>query len=190
MFLCHTLTLFRVVISPLFVFLYLRKVSSFFLISLAVTNELTDFLDGFLAKKWRCSSPLGKLLDPFSDSFWHLSALFSFTQGSLPIPLWIPLTTLWRDLFVCFLRQLYALEGIPFQAQHNAKIKSALWGISIICFLFGLDLVKHNYISPCLFKRYIYTFFSANCLLSWNTLISYYLGSLNLFRRFFKDSGL
>ncbi|WP_108623859.1 CDP-alcohol phosphatidyltransferase family protein [Candidatus Similichlamydia epinepheli] len=189
-FLCVFLTLFRILSAPFFVFFYLTQVNALGLFLFVFVCEITDFLDGLLARKWKCQSPFGAILDPVSDSFWHLSVLFAFTQGRSAISIWIPLFSLWRDILVSFLRILSALNGIPFQVNKRAKVKSALWGISILLFLFGEILIEKEILSRTMFRMVISNFFILNCLLSWTTLFSYYVRSSPLLLRFFRNSRL
>ncbi len=131
------LTFFRVVMSPLFVALYLFSdswgvsggVLPYLLLVIVALCELTDIFDGFFARKRNQVTSLGKVLDPMADSFFRLSVFFAFTQGDLQLPLMIVLVFFWRDSLVNTLRSLCALQGIPLAARASGKIKAVVQAI-------------------------------------------------------------
>lgn len=65
---------------------------------------VTDFVDGFLARRFGMASPLGALLDPIADKLFLVSAFIVFALKSTPsnihIPLWLVLMTVCRDLLI------------------------------------------------------------------------------------------
>jgi len=132
------LTFFRVIMSPLFVALYLFSdswgisavVLPYILLFIVALCELTDIFDGFFARRRNQVTSLGKVLDPMADSFFRLSVFFAFTQGDLQLPLMIVLVFFWRDSLVNTLRSLCALQGIPLAARMSGKIKAVIQAIA------------------------------------------------------------
>ncbi len=128
------LTFFRVVMSPIFVALYLFSdrwnipiaAIPYLLLGIVALCELTDIFDGFLARKRNQVTNLGKVLDPMADSLFRLSVFFTFTQGAVQLPLLIVLVFFWRDSIVNTLRSLCAVQGIPLAARTSGKIKAII----------------------------------------------------------------
>lgn len=98
---------------------------------------LTDFLDGFLARKWQVTSDFGRMLDPIADKLFVAGLLISFailTRGTW----WILAPTLviiGRDIFVSGLREHAALEGIVIPPTQLAKWKTATEMLAIAALL-------------------------------------------------------
>lgn len=131
------LTISRLFIAPLFFVFYLKYavlgipfvVVPFILFGLLLYSELTDFLDGFLARRYNLVSELGKLLDPMADSITRISILFILTQGIVGVPIYWVLLILYRDLIISTLRTLCALKGLTLAARMSGKLKAAIQGV-------------------------------------------------------------
>ncbi|CAM0117638.1 CDP-alcohol phosphatidyltransferase family protein [Rhabdochlamydiaceae symbiont of Dictyostelium giganteum] len=155
------LTLFRIVLSPLFVALYLLGgergayplALPYLLLLIVIVCEISDALDGFFARRNNQVTNLGKVLDPMADSFFRLSVFFAFTQGILQIPLWIVIVFFWRDSLVNTLRALFALEGIALAARVSGKIKAILQAVVMICILLGMIGYAHDAVTIETLKR-------------------------------------
>ncbi|MGR3973101.1 MAG: CDP-alcohol phosphatidyltransferase family protein [Candidatus Rhabdochlamydia sp.] len=149
------LTLLRFILSPLFVALYLYgarwglslSTVSLLLLLVVIVCEVSDALDGFLARKNNQVTNLGKVLDPMADSFFRLSVFFTFTQGVLQIPLGVVIIFFWRDCLVNTLRALFALEGVPLAARMSGKIKAIFQAITIILTLLLMIVYAQHFIS-------------------------------------------
>jgi CDP-diacylglycerol--glycerol-3-phosphate 3-phosphatidyltransferase len=85
--------------------------------------ELSDLLDGTVARRLGIVSDLGKLLDPAADSFSRLAVFFALATRPAPgaAEPWFPargvVLLLFRDLGVSFLRQLAATRGVVVAAR-------------------------------------------------------------------------
>ena len=138
------LTLGRIFISPIFLIFYLHyhklKVSlpllPFILLFLVALAELSDFFDGFLARKFGHVTKLGKILDPMADSITHLTILLTFTQGFVRLPLLLVFVFIYRDVMVSTLRTVCALKGHALAARASGKIKSVVQAITIFIIIF------------------------------------------------------
>jgi len=128
------LTLSRIFLGPLFVALYIyhmdfgvsMEVLPYILLGLVLISEMSDVLDGFLARKYGKVTDLGKILDPAADSIFRLSILFAFTQGVLQLPLLLVIVFFYRDAIISALRTLCALRGFALAARVSGKIKAIL----------------------------------------------------------------
>jgi CDP-diacylglycerol--glycerol-3-phosphate 3-phosphatidyltransferase len=130
-------SLSRIFLSPLFfVFFFLddwtgtdRPVYTAITWILFVLIELSDLLDGFLARKLKKTSDLGKILDPFADSLSRLTYFICFTGKGI-MPLWVFLLIVYRDLGVAFVRQIAGGRGIAMGARLSGKIKAWVYAIA------------------------------------------------------------
>lgn len=137
MTMANKITLLRVILSPVFFLIFFLptwfSVPPVLIIVLLVcifaVIELSDLFDGKIARKYNEVSDLGKLLDPFSDSFSRLTYFFCFTVAGF-MPSWLFLPVLYRDLVVGFIRQLMAREGLSMPARKSGKIKAWVYAIT------------------------------------------------------------
>lgn len=97
-----------------------------------VLAAITDFLDGYLARKMQLVTSLGKLLDPLADKvlvcsgFVYLSAI-SYTEpaGSISLcPVWVTCAILAREFMVTGLRQIAVEQGQVLAADRLGKWKT------------------------------------------------------------------
>ena len=137
------LTLARIVISPIFLLIYLNYqefgisflMLPIILLGLLTLSELSDFFDGFIARKWDQVTDLGKILDPMADSIARISVFLTFTQGVIKLPLLLVLVFLYRDVLISTLRTLCALRGVTLAARPSGKIKAVIQAIAAFAIL-------------------------------------------------------
>lgn len=137
------LTLGRIFIGPIFLLIYLNyqklgiqlATLPFLLIGLLVVSELSDLLDGFIARKWNQVTDLGKILDPMADSIARISVFLTFTQGFVQLPLLLVFVFLYRDVVISMLRTLCALRGVTLAARTSGKIKAVIQAIAAFIIL-------------------------------------------------------
>jgi len=140
------LSLFRILIIPVLVYLLtypdpLSALSAAFLFLLA---SITDFFDGYLARRNRTVSDLGKILDPLADKLMVASALIMLTAIDRPdepnVPAWLVVIILAREMAVTVIRGIALTEGVVMHAETLGKYKFILQAFAI----FGL-MVHYNY---------------------------------------------
>lgn len=118
----NKLTLLRIVMIPFFIFLLLEGFSfwAFVIFSLAA---LTDFFDGYLARKYNLITNFGKFMDPLADKLLVTSALICFVElGQLNS--WVVIIILSREFIVSIFRAIAAAEGIVIAASWWGKAKT------------------------------------------------------------------
>jgi CDP-diacylglycerol--glycerol-3-phosphate 3-phosphatidyltransferase len=128
------LTLSRIFLGPLFLIFYLYSLDwgipvlylPYLLLLLAILSELSDVLDGRLARRRNKVTELGKLLDPMADSIFRLSVLLAFTQGVIGIPVLLVALFFYRDTIISTLRTVCALRGIALGARWSGKVKAVI----------------------------------------------------------------
>lgn len=98
----------------------------YFLLTLLVISEFSDFFDGYFARKFNQVTDLGKLLDPMADSISRTSVFLTFTQAPIYLPIWFVFVFLYRDSVVSTLRTICALRGFALAARQSGKIKAGI----------------------------------------------------------------
>ncbi|MFA5028905.1 MAG: CDP-alcohol phosphatidyltransferase family protein, partial [Candidatus Methylomirabilota bacterium] len=97
-----------------------------------ICAEVSDAIDGYLARRWKMQTPFGKLFDPMADTGFHLTLFCGFI-GSGWMPWWFLPIFYWRDLLSSILRTYIAAEdkeAMP--ARPSGKYKTASQGTAQI----------------------------------------------------------
>lgn len=143
MTLALVLTLGRILISPLFLLVYLYyqelgislRMLPIVLISLVAIAELSDLFDGMAARHSNQVTELGKILDPMADSIFRLSVFLTFTQGLVGLPVWLVLFFFYRDSMISTLRTVCALKGFTLAARLSGKVKAVVQAAAMLAIL-------------------------------------------------------
>jgi CDP-diacylglycerol---glycerol-3-phosphate 3-phosphatidyltransferase len=122
----NLLSLSRILAVPVFIVLMLepnpvRALIAGIVFSLA---SATDWLDGYLARKWGQVTKIGKLLDPIADKILIMSALVILVElRSDVVHSWIAIVIIGREFAVTGLRAMAASDGIIIPAETVGKYK-------------------------------------------------------------------
>lgn len=100
-------------------------------LALFVIAAITDGLDGWLARKYKLSTPFGMFMDPLADKILVLSALLVFLWQNLA-PVWMVLMILSRELIITSVRILAESRGQTLPAMSEGKQKMLSQTIAII----------------------------------------------------------
>ena len=113
----NALTLSRILIVPLLVVVLLTQIEGreFIGLGLFLVASLTDFLDGFLARRRKEVTALGKLLDPAADKILTSAAFISLVGLGLA-PAWMVVVVIAREFAVSSLRSLAAAQDVVLAA--------------------------------------------------------------------------
>ncbi len=135
-YLPNLLTMGRIAAIPLVLYFIdnYSPVRSFVAMLIYVAAALTDFLDGYLARKRKQISVLGKFLDPLADKLIVTSVLVYLTAMDR-CPAWLVVALLARELAVTGLRSIATTEGLMISASDSGKQKTALQLIGTIFLL-------------------------------------------------------
>ncbi len=128
----NALTFFRILLVPVLVVVLLTKFDGkeFVGLGLFLLAAFTDFLDGYIARKWGLVTRLGKLLDPAADKILTSAAFISLVEmGSAPA--WIVVTIVAREFAVSTLRSVSAAENMVIAASWSGKIKTGAQVVAI-----------------------------------------------------------
>ncbi len=133
----NILTFLRILLVPILVVVLLTKFEGkeFVGLGLFLLAALTDFLDGFIARRFGLVTRLGKLLDPAADKILTSAAFISLVELGRA-PAWIVVTIVAREFAISTLRSVAATQGVVIAAAWSAKIKtfSQVLAISLLIF--------------------------------------------------------
>jgi CDP-diacylglycerol--glycerol-3-phosphate 3-phosphatidyltransferase len=97
---------------------------------------ITDFLDGWLARRMNLVSVLGKFLDPLADKLIVMATLVWMVNMGR-IETWVVVLLLTRELGITGLRSIASTEGMVISAGDSGKAKTALQMVGILCLIVG-----------------------------------------------------
>ncbi|MFP4425712.1 MAG: CDP-alcohol phosphatidyltransferase family protein, partial [Spirochaetaceae bacterium] len=131
------LTASRLVLSPLFFVLFFLPewTGSYHLVTVVLlwivffAIEISDILDGAVARRKNIVSDLGKLFDPFADVISRLTYFITFAAVGI-MPAWIVLLILYREYTIIFLRMMMYRTGTAMAARKGGKLKAVFYAVS------------------------------------------------------------
>lgn len=126
-------TLARVCVIPLFMWAALMG-WSIWALGLFVAASATDWLDGYIARKYNQISDFGKFMDPLADKLLVFSALLLFVQWGRA-PAWIVMVLLAREFAVSGLRMVASSKGHVIAAGVSGKVKTAVTMVGLTLML-------------------------------------------------------
>lgn len=138
----NKLTLSRLLITPFAFFMFvlsantyspienacIKTVLSILTLLLVIYMEISDLIDGKIARKNNLVTDLGKVFDPFSDMFMHLSLFFAFVLSSY-MSMIVFAVCLWRELIMLLMRNLLSSRSVSFPANIFGKSKTMIFAI-------------------------------------------------------------
>ncbi|QFI14815.1 CDP-diacylglycerol--glycerol-3-phosphate 3-phosphatidyltransferase [Borrelia sp. CA_690] len=114
---------------------------------LIIFNEFTDFIDGYIARKYGLVSNVGKVLDPYADVLQHLTYfVFFFYKGITPYYFFV--IFIYREISIGFVRNLIIQFDIVQQANFLGKLKSLLYAVCTFASLLFYTLNQLNFTEP------------------------------------------
>ena len=139
----NALTIFRVILTPIFIYLLFNSsmYSNLYALIIFILASVTDAFDGYYARKYNIETEFGNFLDPLADKILVSSAFISFYLLDL-IELWMVVVILSRDFFITCLRIVMKKNGQSLKTSRIAKSKTAVQLILIIFILIFLALEK------------------------------------------------
>ena len=172
----NALTIFRVILTPIFIYLLFSSsmYSNLYALTIFILASVTDAFDGYYARKYNIETEFGNFLDPLADKILVSSAFISFYLLDL-IKLWMVVVILSRDFFITCLRIVMKKNGQSLKTSRIAKSKTAVQLILIIFILiflavekmeasmfslFGNIILEYNIVYNATFIVSIFTFYT------------------------------
>jgi CDP-diacylglycerol---glycerol-3-phosphate 3-phosphatidyltransferase len=141
----NTITLLRISVVP-FLFILLLSPGEFWSLILAILfiiASITDFFDGYIARKYQMITTMGKFLDPIADKIMVNTAMILMIPIGR-IPAWIVAITIIRDLMVDVIRSIASSEGIYIQASTLGKQKTLAQIIAVTALIIHYSIFGIN----------------------------------------------
>lgn len=138
----NKLTILRMVMVPLVMFFLLnnfisREVSHIVAALLFVVASLTDWLDGFLARKYNLITNFGKVMDPLADKLIVTAVMLCLIKTGV-FPVWCAMIIIGRDFLVSGMRIIASKENMNVAASMWGKVKTLIQMIAFtVAILFG-----------------------------------------------------
>ncbi len=123
----NQLTLFRIILTPVFYFVIIQPDTSFKLAAavLFLVASITDWYDGYFARRFNLTSRWGQFMDPLADKLLVSTALIVFAQLDY-IFWWMVIVVVLRDVLITGLRIFALYIGKPIITSSFAKWKTFL----------------------------------------------------------------
>ena len=143
----NSLTLLRIFMVPLLVVVLLTKFDGREYVGLAIflIAAITDFLDGFIARRQKKVTKLGMLLDPIADKLLTSAAFISLVELELA-PAWMIVIIIGREFAVSGLRSIASQQGVTIAASPLGKGKTITQVIAISILILGYELGRFMFI--------------------------------------------
>jgi len=195
MILPNQLTILRIILTPVFLFLFLYENQVLKEISLIIflAAALTDWYDGWLARKFNYITSWGKFWDPLADKILTSSAFFGFAMVGL-IANWMVWVIIFRDLLITLLRVFSDYRGFSFRTSIYAKIKTVLQMIFLYYLLIFFVLSKNDWVQSN-YSNFISSLFDEDLLfflslfitvITFFTGLQYIFANKNLIKKLFQ----
>ncbi|MGE0461451.1 MAG: CDP-diacylglycerol--glycerol-3-phosphate 3-phosphatidyltransferase [Vicinamibacterales bacterium] len=145
----NSLTIARIFLVPLLVSVLLTKFEGRLVVGLPVElvaaaifglASLTDWLDGYLARRRQQVTWLGQILDPLADKLLISATLISIVQLGLA-PAWMVAVIIGREFAVTGLRSIAYSRGLAMPASNLGKLKMASQVVAILLLILGWERV-------------------------------------------------
>ena len=130
---------------------------------------LTDWLDGYLARRRQQITTLGQLMDPLADKLLVTAALVSLVQMDLA-PAWMVAVILGRELAVTVLRSIAHARGTVIAASPLGKFKMVSQVVAILLLILGREQLQQ--------------FFVLGRIALWIAVVAAVASALDYYRRF------
>jgi CDP-diacylglycerol---glycerol-3-phosphate 3-phosphatidyltransferase len=174
----NSLTITRIFLVPLLVVVLLTKVKGPLILGLPkdvvgamifALASLTDWADGYLARRRKQVTPLGQVIDPLADKFLTSAALISLVQLDLAQS-WMVAVIIGREFAVTMLRSYAYARGVAMPASPLGKIKMVAQVVAILALI-----LAHGQTWP---------FYWIGQAALWVVVISALVSGVDYFRRF------
>lgn len=141
----NKLTMFRVVLIPLFIVVLMsgliaEPASRYIAVVIFCVASFTDYLDGHIARKYNLVTNFGKFMDPLADKLLVSAAMICMIELGM-LPAWVVIIIISREFIITGFRLIAAEGGLVIAASWWGKIKTVTQMAMIILMLLGVNKV-------------------------------------------------
>lgn len=142
----NKITVFRVIMIPIFLILMLcegipnGKIYAAIVFAIA---SCSDFIDGYLARKYNLVTNFGKFMDPLADKLLVCSALICFVAFGT-VPSWVVIVIVAREFIISGFRLVASDNGLVLAASYWGKFKTATQMVMCVLFIVNIDTPVFN----------------------------------------------
>jgi len=162
----NKISIARIFLIPIFLFFLLCpfelgtvgvfKINTLIALAIFAFASLTDWIDGYLARKLNLVTNLGKFLDPLADKLLMMGGFVALVELNIA-PAWIVILILSRELAITGFRVIAASEGIVIAAGVSGKIKTVIQILTIIVLILNVNVMLNTI---CLWLSALITIYS------------------------------
>ncbi|MEA2571007.1 MAG: CDP-diacylglycerol---glycerol-3-phosphate 3-phosphatidyltransferase [Acidobacteriota bacterium] len=145
----NSLTLLRIFLVPFLVVVLLTKFSGSEFVGLGIFlfAAITDFLDGYFARRFNKMTRLGALLDPIADKLLMTAAFISLVElDPKHVPAWMIVIIIGREFAVSGLRSIASQQGVTIAASQLGKTKTISQVVAISLLIVGYQLGEFRFV--------------------------------------------
>lgn len=137
--LANKLTISRIILAGIFIFfLFVRGPSAKFMaMAIFLAACITDYYDGWFARKTNSITAFGKLMDPIADKILILGAFMAFVEMEI-IPAWMVMVIIARELVITGIRILALSQKKVLAAELGGKHKTVSQMVAVVSILIFL----------------------------------------------------
>jgi CDP-diacylglycerol--glycerol-3-phosphate 3-phosphatidyltransferase len=174
----NSLTVTRIFLVPLLVVVLLTKFEGRLIFGIPkelvgafifAVASLTDWLDGYVARRRKQITSLGQMIDPIADKLLISAAFISLVQIDLA-PAWMVVVIIGREFAITGLRSIAYARGIAMPASSLGKIKMVAQVIAILLLILG--------------REHLQGFFVLGQIALWVVLVTAVVSGADYYRRF------
>lgn len=142
----NKITLFRLFLIPIFVGLFFIGENGYIWSGIIfIIASFTDFIDGYIARKFNETTNLGAFLDPVADKILVFAALILLAESGI-IPSWTVILIIGRETLINGFRLIAIEKGVVISASYLGKLKTVTQMVSLVLLLFAPALLAFQVI--------------------------------------------
>lgn len=132
----NKITLIRILLVPVFMVCLFGNwdFSKLIAVAIFIIASITDFLDGYLARKYNQITDFGKFFDPLADKLLVTAAFVGLVEFNI-MPAWVAIILIARELIVSSLRTVAISSGKVISASNLGKVKTIIQLIGVVILL-------------------------------------------------------
>lgn len=136
----NKLTVLRVILIPFFVTTLMMEYR-YAAVGVFVAASLTDFLDGYIARKYNLVTNFGKFMDPLADKLLVCAALVCLVELQ-QLPSWMVIIIVSREFIISGFRLVAVEQGVVIAASYWGKFKTTFQMIAIILLIVNIPALS------------------------------------------------